>query len=325
MKARRERRSAERKWRASRLNSNLAVFKAKRNFALHESRRAYYKQYIDENRSDQGRLFRASKRLLNFHVDRTLPPHTDARTLANEMGEYFVHKITAIRSELDADASGAASLATPASTCSEFSEFSPLSEESVRRIAASCAKSCALDPLPLSILTFCLDELLPVIRKIVNLSLQSGVFAEDWKNALVHPFLKKAGLKPINKNFRPVSNLQVTSKITEKSVAIQLQDHMTANNLFPVLQSAYRQNHSTEMALLKVKNHPLLNMGKGHVTLLVMLDLSAAFDTVDHGILLHRLQSKLGLRDKALLWFNLIWREERSRSLLTERSLINLT
>ena len=93
-KARRERRSAERKWRASRLNSDLAVFKAKRNFALHvmnESRRAYYKQYIDENSSDQGRLFRASKRLLNFHVDRALPPHSDARMLANEMGEYFVH------------------------------------------------------------------------------------------------------------------------------------------------------------------------------------------------------------------------------------------
>ncbi|KAL9961852.1 hypothetical protein ACROYT_G030880 [Oculina patagonica] len=254
-------------------------------------------------KNGKGRLFRASKRLLNFHVDRALPPHTDARMLANEMGEYFVHKITAIRSELDADASGATSLATSASSCNEFSEFTPLSEESVRIIAASCAKSCALDPLPSSILTFCLDELLPVLRKIVNLSLESGVFAEDWKNALVHPLLKKAGLKPINKNFRPVSNLQVTSKITEKSVAIQLQDHMTANSLFPVLQSAYRQNHSTETALLKVKNDLLLNMDKGHVTLLVMLDLSAAFDTVDHGILLHRLQSKLGLRDKALQWF----------------------
>ena len=154
---------------------------------MNESRRTYYKQHIDENSSDQRRLFRASKHLLNFHVDRALPPHTDACMLANEMGEYFVHKITTIRSELDADASGATSLATSASTCSEFSEFSPLSDESVRRIAASCAKSCALDPLPSSILTFCLDELLPVIRKIVNLSLQSGVFAEDWKNALVHP------------------------------------------------------------------------------------------------------------------------------------------
>ena len=58
-----------------------------------------------------------------------------------------------------------------------------------------------LSPVPSSILTFCLDEQLPVIRKIVNLSLESGVFAEDWKNALVHPLLKNAALKPINKIF----------------------------------------------------------------------------------------------------------------------------
>ena len=82
-----------------------------------------------------------------------------------------------------------------------------------------------------------------------------------------------------------------------------MQDHMIANSLFPDFQSAYRQNQSTENALLKVKNDLLLNMDKGHVTLLVMLDLSAAFDTVDHGILLQRLQSKLGLRGTALLWF----------------------
>ena len=86
-------------------------------------------------------------------------------------------------------------------------------------------------------------------------------------------------------------------------VSGQVQDHMTANSLFPVLQSAYRQNYSTETVLLRVKNDLLLNMDKGHVTLLFMLDLSAAFDTIDHGILLHRLQSKLGLQDKALFWF----------------------
>ena len=203
------------------------------------SRRAYYKQYIDDNSLDQGRLFRASKRLLNLQVDKALPPHMDARVLANEMGEYFVRKINAIRSELNADdhsaTSGASSLITtaPSSNGTEFSEFTLLSEESVRRIAASSIKTCVLDPLPSSILTFCLDELLPVLTKIVNLSLESGVFAEDWNNASVHPLLKKAGLQLINMNFRPVSNLQFTSKITEKAVAIQMQNHMIANS-YPV-------------------------------------------------------------------------------------------
>ena len=100
-----------------------------------------------------------------------------------------------------------------------------------------------------------------------------------------------------------MNNLQLISKLTEKAVATQIQCHTRDNDLFPCLQSAYRQNHSTETALIKVKNHLLMNMDKGHVTLLVLLDLSAAFDTVDHGILLQRLRSLLGLGGKALSWF----------------------
>ena len=107
----------------------------------------------------------------------------------------------------------------------------------------------------------------------------------------------------VNKNFRPVSNLQFTSKLTEKAVAVQLQEHMLVNGLFPELQSAYRQHYSTETALLKVKNDLLMAMDKGQVTLLVLLDLSSAFDTVDHDILLDRLRSTIGLRGKVLSWF----------------------
>jgi len=100
-----------------------------------------------------------------------------------------------------------------------------------------------------------------------------------------------------------VSNLQFTSKLTEKAVAVQLQEHMLVNGLFPELQSAYRQHNSTETALLKVKNDLLMAMDKGQVTLLVLLDLSSAFDTVEHEILLERLRSTIGLRRKVLSWF----------------------
>ena len=73
---------------------------------------------------------------------------------------------------------------------------------------------------------------------------------------------------------------------------------MADMSLYPIAQSAYRENHSTETALLKVKNDILVNMNKQHVTVLVLLDLSAAFDTVDHGILLEALK-KLRLGGKA--------------------------
>ncbi|CAB4034340.1 Hypothetical predicted protein [Paramuricea clavata] len=71
-----------------------------------------------------------------------------------------------------------------------------------------------------------------------------------------------------------------------------------------VLQSAYRRYHSTETALLKVLNDILLSMNSQRVTLLVLLDLSSAFDTIDHGILLERLRSKFGIRGTVLSWFS---------------------
>ena len=107
-----------------------------------------------------------------------------------------------------------------------------------------------------------------------------------------------------HKNLRPISNLQFVSKITERAVFDQVYSHMTDNELFPVLQSAYRKGHSTETALLRVVNDILSNMNKQHVSILVLLDLSAAFDTVDHAILLRRLETSFGITDAALAWFS---------------------
>ena len=86
-----------------------------------------------------------------------------------------------------------------------FSELALLTEGDVKNLALACKKSCDLDPLPSSILSIHLDHLLPVITKMINLSPKTGRFADEWKNALVHPLLKKSGLEPVNKNFRPIS------------------------------------------------------------------------------------------------------------------------
>jgi len=132
-KARQERRKAERRWRASRLPEDMAAFKVKRNYVIHimnEARRKYYKQFIEDNGDDQSKLFRASKRLLNMQPDKTLPPYTDTLTLANEMGEFFVHKITSIRSKLttgDQYRAECGDTSDVGSTDITFSEFSLLS------------------------------------------------------------------------------------------------------------------------------------------------------------------------------------------------------
>ena len=112
------------------------------------------------------------------------------------------------------------------------------------------------------------------------------------------------GLDPIFKNYRPGSNLAYASKLVETAVAKQLQHYFFSNDLFPVLQSAYRPKHSIETALLKVTNDILLKMNDQRVTLLLLFDLSTAFDTVDHDTLLHRLQFTFGINGKGLSWFS---------------------
>ena len=141
-------------------------------------------------------------------------------------------------------------------------------------------------------------------------SLKSGVFPSIYKSAIVTPLLKKPSLDPNDlKNYRPVSNLSFMSKFLEKIVS-QLMSHLNRHKLFSSFQSAYRLGHSTETALLKVVNDLPLAMDEGKLSVLVLLDLSAAFDTLDHGILLHRLQHVFSIQGTVLSWF---------RSYLTKR------
>ena len=138
---------------------------------------------------------------------------------------------------------------------------------------------------------------------MINLSLQSGCFPDSWKHAVVHPRLKKSKAEVIFPNLRPISNLTFVSKLTERAVFNQTHDHLTLHDLYPTAQSSYREYHSTETALLRIKNDILMNKNSQQLTLLVLLDLSAAFDTVDHSILLNRLHSDFGISGHAFSWF----------------------
>jgi hypothetical protein len=101
-----------------------------------------------------------------------------------------------------------------------------------------------------------------------------------------------------------VSNLPFVSKVLEKVADSQIEQHLTANCLREQLQSAYRKAHSTETALLKVKNDILESLDSGSVAVLIMLDITAAFDTLDHNTLLHRFESLFGITDDALSWIS---------------------
>ena len=168
----------------------------------------------------------------------------------------------------------------------------------------AATKSCELDPIPTFLLKPCLDSLLPIIYTIINNSLSKSEVPPKFKQAIVRPLLKKPGLdQDVFKNYRPVSNLPFLSKILEKVVARKLESHLDANKLHEDLQSAYRPRHSAETALLRVHQDIAAALDNNSCVALIMLDVSAAFDIIDHPTLLKRLEHSYGISGSALAWF----------------------
>ena len=121
------------------------------------------------------------------------------------------------------------------------------------------------------------------------------------KSAIVKSLLQKSTLnQDCFKNCRPVFNLSFLSKVIKKVVAVRLFDHMKDNNLLDPTQSAYKPSHSTETALLKVYNNALLDLDQGRGVFQALWDLSAAFDMVDHEVLLNLFESCLGVGGSTL-------------------------
>ena len=194
-----------------------------------------------------------------------------------------------------------------------LSQLAPTTQDEVRKIIMR-SQSCELDPLPTGLLKQCLEPLLPMITSIMNKSLEESRVPLWFKKANVRPLLKKSGLEKENlKNYRPVSNLQFLSKVLEKIVSNRLETHLLAYDLHDNLQSAYRTGHSTETALIRVFNDIAVALDQKCTAALVMLDLSAAFDTIDHDILFNRMEYSYGLSGNALSWIQSYLSERRQR------------
>uniref|UniRef100_A0A669CZI7 Reverse transcriptase domain-containing protein n=1 Tax=Oreochromis niloticus TaxID=8128 RepID=A0A669CZI7_ORENI len=134
---------------------------------------------------------------------------------------------------------------------------------------------------------------------------ETGVFPSFFKHAIVEPRLKKPNLDPtLLQNLRPISKLPFMSKLLEKAVAVHLTAYLEKYNIHDRFQSGFRKLHSTETALLKVTNDIVMSADSGEYTVLVLLDLTSAFDTVNHTILINRLRDLVGMSGSVLDWFS---------------------
>ena len=162
--------------------------------------------------------------------------------------------------------------------------------------------TCSSDPFPTRLLMSHLYAIVPILQHIVNLCLTTGDFPISCKSSIVIPLIKKPGLdREMLKNYRPVSNRSFLSKVIEKVISIRILGHILDNNIVDSFQSAYkRAGHSCETALLSVYNDIVTTVGKGNGSFLVLLDLSAAFDMIDHDNLFYILEKYIGIGGSAL-------------------------
>uniref|UniRef100_A0A672RP97 Reverse transcriptase domain-containing protein n=1 Tax=Sinocyclocheilus grahami TaxID=75366 RepID=A0A672RP97_SINGR len=222
----------------------------------------------------------------------------------NEFASFFSEKINNIRKAISTSPSYAEvrhirPQYQKEDTMSAFEEIdSKILEEIVQHLKSS---TCYLDTLPTYFFKRVLNCLEADLLEVVNASLLSGTFPNS---KVVKPLLKKNNLdNTILSNYRPISNLPFIGKIIEKVVFNQLNKYLNSNGYLDNFQSGFRPHHSTETALIKIINDIRLNSESGKISVLVLLDLSAAFDTVDHNILLERLENLVGLSGMVIKWF----------------------
>ena len=260
----------------------------------------HIQEKINKSKHSQTTLFKCMEELLYKSKVTALPTNLSTEEQPNKFSNYFLDKIEKIQGIFTLPEDQCQHTPPP----QQLDSFLPATQEEIKKIIInSPTKSCTLDPIPTFLLKECIAELLPIITAIVNASLRSAKVPCTFKNAVITPLLKKASLDPdVLSNYRPVSNLGFVSKLLEKVVSKRLNTHKVTNNLYEPYQSAYRAGHSTETAVLRVQSDILSEIDKGKCVFLVLLDLSAAFDTVSHHILLKRLANKYGVTGDAAGW-----------------------
>ncbi len=251
------------------------------------------------------------------------PPPPSSTLTADDYATFFTNKTKTISDQFLTPQTNNNFITT---NTQSLTSFSPLSETEVSKlILSNHPTTCPLDPIPTHLLQAISSSVIPALTHIINTSLHTGTFPTAFKQARVSPLLKKPALNPaLLENYRPVSLLPFIAKSLERVVFNQLSLFLAQNNILDNNQSGFRSGHSTETALLSVTEALRLARAASKSSVLILLDLSAAFDIVNHQILMSILR-KMGISGTALLWFEsylsdrsfrVSWRGEVSKSQL---------
>ncbi len=311
--ARRLKRRAENKYKKTRAETDKFQLKIQRKVlakTVENAKNQFFKDKLAVHKNDVKQTYKIINQLLNKNQDKVFPSNFDETTLTAQFAEFYRKKIVKIRENLGAvdslNEDNCKFVKQEFPDIEVMGEFELVSKEEIVGILNSLGnKQSLLDPMPCKLVKLCHSELAPVFTKIINSSFQIGSFPNSLKTAIITPIIKSKKLdSDVLNNYRPVSNLTILSKILEKCVLRQLTYHLNTNNLYSNFQSAYRLAHSCETALSKVYDDVLKYLSSTSYAILIFLDFSSAFDTIDHTILLERLEHQYGITNKVLHWFS---------------------
>uniref|UniRef100_H3BF01 Reverse transcriptase domain-containing protein n=1 Tax=Latimeria chalumnae TaxID=7897 RepID=H3BF01_LATCH len=274
--------------------------------SIRNAKSFFFASLIDSEKYRPTALFRVVNQLLNpscLH-----PSDTCGSQSCDSFLDYFSKKVDLIRSDISSDhfTIGDENFGRDFSNHAILLDrFLPVSDASIEQVLRSLRPTtCIFDPCPSWLIKECSRDWVPLFSGIVNASLEEGYLPAALKRTAVCPLLKQASLDPGDLgSYRPIPNLPFLGKVIEKVVAGFLREHLDQFDFYDRFQSGFRPGHSTESALVKAVSDLLTSLDRGLVAFLIQLDLSSAFDTIDHGVLLHRLEHLLGSSGSVLSWF----------------------
>ena len=311
IEAKRKRRRLERKWRKSGLDSDRVRYRSscrETNKLINESLASSHAKTIQEASHNPRSLWRAVNSILHPpSSSETISPEDVNASQCGIISKYFQDKLIRIR---DCIKNKLASMphrllpVSPRHVGSTLSECEPVTAEEVIGILNNMpCKFSPVDYIPTTLLKQFPEIFGVLIARLASISFSEGRFPTMFKRAQITPLLKKPGADPTEpSNYRPISNLNTISKILEKLFMSRILPALNDSVNFCKLQSAYRRRHSTETALLKIFNDCFGVMDRQQGTVLITLDISAAFDTISHTILLDRLETCFGVTGSVLKW-----------------------
>ena len=275
--------------------------------SIRKAKADYYYSRFEKYKNDMRNTWVTIKEIISresktnfpesFQINNVLTK--DKTIIANEFNTYFANIGYNLASKMKNNSITTYDDFLSNPSLSSFT-FQPITEETIINIIdkLKSKNSQSHDGLSSKHLKVIKHETSKAITLIVNQSLNTGIFPDKLKCAKVIPIYKNGDNTNLD-NYRPISILPTVSKFLERVIFDQLYAHFHQNNLLYSSPYGFKKKHSTELAVLELVDRITQELDKGHTPINIFLDLSKAFDTLDHNILLHKL-SYYGIKNSAL-------------------------